>query len=234
MAHVHHLYHLQQIDSETAHATARIREIEQFLQHDQTVRKAKARALKAKQAAQEAEKALRKAEAEVSAQTSKLEHNQAALYGGRIHNPKELQDLQHEAEAIKRRIARLEEAQLEAMQNLEKARLRYKKAVRLYRAAQARQSEEHAALLGEKETLEQKLHTLQEERQSLVDQIPPDEYQLYEELRARRGGIAVAGVQAQTCGACGTTLNSLVLQAVRSPSRMARCPGCNRLLYLEP
>ncbi len=233
MAHVQQLYHLQQMDSETARARARIQEIEQFLQRDQTVRKAKARALKAKQAAREAEKALDRAEAEVDAQTAKLEQNQAALYGGRIHNPKELQDLQREAEALKRRIARLEEAQLEAMQQLEKARLRYKKAVRLYRAAQAEQSEKHAALLGEKESLQRRLQTLQAERQTLITQIPADEYQLYEDLRVRHGGIAVAAVRIQTCGACGTTLDTRTMQAVRSPSRMARCPGCKRLLHIE-
>ena len=234
MAHGKQLHHLQKIDSETARIAKRIRDIEHTLESDQNVRKARMRAVKAKQRMQQAEKELRQAEAEVAAQSARLEQNQAALYGGRIQNPKELQDLQQEAAALRRRIARLEEAQLEAMQRLEESRLRYKKSVRLYRKTQAEQRQNHAALLGEKVTLQAKQEKLQHEREALVAKLPADEYQLYEDLRSKRGGIAVAEVQNGACGACGTTLSTRMLQVARSPSRIAHCPGCNRILYEAP
>ncbi len=233
MAHIRTLYTLQQTDDEIRRITARLEEIERILAEDESVRKAKALALRAKKGVKAAEAALSKAESEVQTQTVKLEQNQAALYGGKVTSPKELQDLQMEAAALKRRIARLEEAQLEAMQAVEKARLRYKKTVRLYRQAQTRQSEQEARLRGEMVTLKAKRKGLQARRESLAAQVPDDEYRLYEDLRAARSGVAVAAVQNEACNACGATLSTRILQAARSPSRLTRCPSCGRILF-EP
>ncbi len=233
MAHKKTLYELQKTDDEIRRITTRLDEIETLLANDESVRKAKTQALQAKKGVKVAEAALSKAEEAVQRQTVKLEHNQAALYGGKVTNPKELQDLQLEAAALKRRIARLEEAQLEAMQTVEKARLRYKKAVRLYRKAQTRQSEQQAGLRGEIVTLKAKKEKLLVAREALAAQLPSDEYRLYEDLRAARKGVAVAAVQNEACNACGATLSTRLLQAVRSPTHLARCPSCRRILY-EP
>ncbi len=233
MAHKKKLYELQQTDTEIGRITRRLGEIEAILADDETVRKAKSQALRAKKGVKVAEAALGKAEAEVQKQTIKLEQNQAALYGGKITNPKELQDLQLEAAALKRRIARLEEAQLDTMQKVEQARLRYKKAVRLYRKAQTRQSEQEARLRGEMVTLKAQKARLLTEREALVSRLPADEYKLYEDLRAARNGVAVAAVQNEACNACGATLSTRLLQAVRSPIHLARCPSCRRILF-EP
>jgi uncharacterized protein len=50
-----------------------------------------------------------------------MQTSEASLYGGKIRNPKELQDLQVEIAALKRRTATLEDEQLEAMLAVEDA-----------------------------------------------------------------------------------------------------------------
>src|SRR5687768_18403957 len=63
----------------------------------------------------EAERALKLSEAEVEKQSIKIEQTESSLYGGRVHNPKELQDLQKDVASLKRHLSTLEERELEAM-----------------------------------------------------------------------------------------------------------------------
>ena len=61
---------------------------------------------------QAAKTSLRVAEAEAEAQKIKIEHTEASLYGGSVHNPKELQDLQRDVASLKKHLTTLEERQL--------------------------------------------------------------------------------------------------------------------------
>jgi predicted nucleic acid-binding Zn-ribbon protein len=91
------LFRLQQIDSQIDKFKTRLREIEIELQEDSELRKANQRVEQAQQLMHETEKALRTAEADVLAQRIKIEETEAALYGGKVRNPKELQDSQQES-----------------------------------------------------------------------------------------------------------------------------------------
>ncbi len=231
MAHVQLLYSLQQLDDEIRRNAARLDEIHHLLADDETVRKAKIRALKGKALVERVEKELSSIEAEVKAQQIKWEQNQSTLYGGKVQNPKELQDLQREAEAVQRRIAQLEEKQLQAMGTLEKAKRNYKKLLHTYHQAQAQQSENQAALQGERQQLAARQADLKVQREEKVRHLPEDERRLYEDLKDTRQGVAVASVNNGACSACGATLSTRLMQDARSPNRLARCTNCQRILY---
>ena len=68
-----------------------------------------------------AQQALRTIEEQGKEMRIKLETGNAKLYGGRITNPKELQDIQLDVAASKKRLATLEDKQLAAMIALEEA-----------------------------------------------------------------------------------------------------------------
>ncbi|NIM05125.1 MAG: hypothetical protein GTN65_05800, partial [Armatimonadetes bacterium] len=59
--------------------------------------------------------AARRAKHEVEDQRLKIQKTDEALYGGSVANPKELEDLQMESEALKRYLETLEDRYLEAM-----------------------------------------------------------------------------------------------------------------------
>ena len=67
---------------------------------------------------------MKQSEAEVEKQRIKIEQTEASLYGGHVHNPKELQDLQKDVASLKRHLETLEERQLEAMLVVETIRKR--------------------------------------------------------------------------------------------------------------
>ncbi len=231
MAHVQLLYSLQQLDDEIHRNATQLDEIQHLLANDEEVRKAKVRAIKGKELVKQAKQELGNIEAEVKAQQIKLEQNQSTLYGGKVQNPKELQDLQREAEAVRRRIAQLEEKQLQAMQTAEKAERRYKKLLHIYHQTQAQQSEKQARLQGERQQLAARQADLKVQREEKIRHLPEDERRLYEDLKDARQGVAVAGVSNGACSACGATLSTRLLQDARSPNRLARCTNCQRILY---
>ncbi len=117
------LYRLQQTDSQMDRIRARLQEIETALSNDEALRQAEGKVAQVAQVLQEKKKTLQRAEQIVSDQRRKIELTETALYGGKVRNPKELQDLQKESASLKRYLVVLEDNLLEAMMALEEAEL---------------------------------------------------------------------------------------------------------------
>ncbi len=226
------LYRLQQIDSQLDWARARLKEIEAALQADQTVLQATQNAEASANKHRDALRALRQAEEEVRQQRLKIEQTESTLYGGKVRNPKELQDLQKESAALKRYLSVLEDRQLEAMLVEEDASgendLVQAQLAQVNKDFEARSLE----FRQESQRCEKDVARLEEERRATISSIPSEDLQIYEMLRTKRRGLAVAKVTARACSACGSTLNAALLQAAHSPNQLTRCDACGRILYL--
>lgn len=231
MSQVFKLYRLQQTDSQMDRARQRLKKIAIALAADEAVKQARTTFATAEQELSAAQKALRRAEENLRDQNLKIEQSEATLYGGRVRNPKELQDLQNEVAALKRYRSVLEDRQLEEMIAVEEAEARHHAAAEELAQAEADFAERNKALTGEQKTLENELARLNGERQATQASIPAEDLQLYEQLRRQRSGVAVARISDRACSACGTTLNASLLHAARSPSQITRCDGCGRILY---
>ncbi|MCU0487876.1 MAG: C4-type zinc ribbon domain-containing protein [Anaerolineales bacterium] len=225
------LYRLQQLDSQLDRLQARLAEIRASLAEAEELQQAKSAAQQANEDLQAAQKALRKAEEAVKEQRIKIETTEAALYGGKVRNPKELQDLQHESAALKRFQSVLEDRQIEAMLNEEAAQEASQQAQIHLELVQAQHNARNANLLEEQERLLKEKPTLDTERQAATGSIPANEMAMYETLRKSRRGIAVSLVKNKACSACGTTLNAALLDAVITSGQLNRCDGCGRILY---
>ncbi|MGH2582066.1 MAG: zinc ribbon domain-containing protein [Anaerolineales bacterium] len=225
------LYRLQQIDSQIDGMKARLEEIEAALAQDQIIREAHTAAEDFARAEQAVQRELRGAEEEVKAQQEKIDQNQASLYGGTVTNPKELQDLQMEAESLSRHLRTLENVQLEKMMQVESAQNASKLAQENLEAVRAQREVENRTLGSEQNQLTVELARLQEERTSAAHGIPEGDIKVYSSLRQSKGGQAVAKVQNKTCSACGAELSASLSQASRSPNQLARCDTCKRILY---
>ncbi len=103
------------------HARARLKTIQQTLENDAELRTFTERYTAAESRLHAAERFLQQSEQEVEKQRIKIEQTEASLYGGLVHNPKELQDLQKDVVSLKKHLETLEERELEAMEASEKA-----------------------------------------------------------------------------------------------------------------
>lgn len=225
------LFRLQKIDSQRDQCSSRIREIEQTLAADTTLRQAQELLKKADLVLMAAQKNLKITEEFVQKQNTKIELNQHSLYGGKVRNPKELQDLQNEAAALKRQLTHLEDEQLDSMLALEKAESSQAQAKEALQNTERKVIEKQSTLVGERDRLIRDLERLDSERQAAARSLPPQSLAVYESLRQQKKGLAVVEVFDQSCSACGQTLTPSEWQVARSPHQLAFCPSCARILY---
>lgn len=225
------LFRLQQLDSQIDNAHARLNEIQAILGDNRELNQAEERARQSAERLEAVRKALNRAEWEVKSQRLKIEQSESTLYGGKVRNPKELQDLQMEVAALKRYLEKLEERQLEQMIAQEEAEAQNEAAMIELEKIRAKTNLLNQNLLKERETLLAEINRLQSERQATAASLPEDELRLYTQLRQQRRGIAVARVVDNNCSACGSTLSTALLHTARTSTQLTRCDTCGRILY---
>ena len=225
------LYRLQQVDSQIDHAQSRLKAIRQTMENDTELRAASEQTAAAEKQLQEAERVLKQAELDVEKQRIKLQQTEASLYGGSVHNPKELQDLQKDVGSLKRHLETLEDRELEAMQVVENAEKNAQETKAALAQISASRGDQFRELTYESEILNKDIGRYSSERSAVVKDLASQAIQTYEQLRKQRRGIAVTIVSDSACAACGTTLTASQQQSARSTSQLFYCPSCGRILY---
>jgi predicted nucleic acid-binding Zn-ribbon protein len=231
MSQISVLYRLQQIDSQLDSTRMALQNIEGKLNDDAVIRSAQQVVTELEQEHQMQLKSLRTAENKSHDTRVKIELSEASLYGGKIHNPKELQDLQNEIAALKRLISSLEDTELEAMLAVEESEANLARAMKSLKELESQQSERNAFLIGDKTKHVAQIDRLESERNATLPSISSADLALYEQLRKSRNGVAVVKISSRACAACGTTLTAALVQSVQSTDQLIRCPSCGRILY---
>ena len=225
------LYRLQQIDSQRDKVLARKAEIEAVLNSNEALQQAEQEVQQAEQELQGARKILQHAENDVQSQNVKIEQTESTLYGGKVRNPKELQDLQAETAALKRHLSVLEDRQLEAMLVVETAEDVSQASNTKLQAVKVHDEQTRKELNVEKTKLLSDLARLDDERKAASGTIDLTDITLYDGLRLNRRGVAVVHVTDNYCPACGSTLSSALLHSARQATQILRCEACGRILY---
>ena len=225
------LYRLQQIDTQLDQIHTRISDIERTLTGNVELELAKTNSAASQEQLNTELDALKKAEQAVQDQSIKFAQAEAALYGGKIRLPKELQDLQNEVVSLKKYLLQLEDRQLDHMEAVETAQAQLQLAESAVDQAQASWTAQTAHLHAELSQHHTSLVRLEAERNAALSPIPAEFLLLYENLRKQRNGVGVVKVAGKCCAACGTTLAPAVMQSVQSSANIVRCPSCNRILY---
>jgi hypothetical protein len=225
------LYRLQQVDSQIDQIQARLRTIQQTLENDEALRAANEHFTATTGKHKDAERLLKLSEADVEKQRIKIEQTESSLYGGKVHNPKELQDLQKDVVSLKRHLETLEERELEAMIAAETAEKEWQTAQADLESVQSNLKEQHKDLTQESEMLHKHLERLHSERQAVVTDIASQTLNVYDQLRKQKRGLAITTIEDNSCEACGTTLTASQQQNARSTSQLFHCPTCGRILY---
>jgi predicted nucleic acid-binding Zn-ribbon protein len=225
------LFNLQLLDNEIDKAQRRLGEIEIALNDNSILKKVELQATAAEEAYTKAKKAQKIAGHDVEAQQTKITNNERTTYSGSVTNPKELADLQMEAEALKRHLAVLEDTMLESMLEFEEAESQHQLAQSQLEETQKETSESKAALTAEQNTLLEFIEEKSQERAAYVAPLDAESIELYEKLRTTKNGIAVAEVVDKSCSACGVNLTPAMAQAARSTNKITSCTSCRRILY---
>jgi predicted nucleic acid-binding Zn-ribbon protein len=178
--------------------------------------------------------ALRREQRELDNQLQDLDAKIAPLekklYDGSVRNPKELTDLQKEVELLRQRRSALDDQGLSLIDNLEAAAKAQEDAESRLLAVEHGWREDVAELTATRERAEREMARLNEERQRRTAGMDTSALGLYESLRTKKSGRAVARIERGACQGCRLSLPTHIAQRARSASALVQCPSCERVL----
>lgn len=225
------LIELQELEIETAALEKAIAEARSKLGESQTLKKAREDASRIDNHLRQLTSRQRDLELQSQELTAKLKNVNEKLYSGRVTNPKELTNLQQEADILGAKAAKIDEETIAVIEQTEKANEEGASAHHLLKEEEASFKVDQKKLKEQIESMLQKLGSLQEKRARVASEIPPQILQQYQRIKMQKG-IAVVRVSHGTCGGCRINLSTSQLQRVRNEP-LERCANCGRILFSE-
>ena len=225
------LHRLQLIDLEADRLRHRNQQIQLLLSDSAKVEELRSALTRSQEASQSAAATVRNSHNLVKDQRHKLKETEQKLYGGLVRDPKELQDLQAEAESLKRHLDTLEDRYLEAMLSQDQAEADELGLQQALALLESDQSNFRIELQAEQGQISQRLGDLEAEREAARVSVSEEDLTTYDKLRSRLKGVAVALLEEASCGACGLRVSASAEQAVRSAAELVFCGQCGRVLY---
>jgi uncharacterized protein len=178
--------------------------------------------------------ALRDVELKLKGLQAKLKEDETTLYSGRIRIPKELEGLRQDSEQLKKQISQLEDQALTLMTQVDELQQSADRGVQELQAFEAQKASTQEALTSQVGSLRARLKQLQEAREQARSTLGRAELVLYDELRATKGGLALAPMKASVCQVCRVSVPALKARNVGLGEIPVTCEGCGRILYLVP
>jgi len=173
-----------------------------------------------------------KVDADVDQVRTRMTRDQQRLDAGQVGSPRELENLQHEIESLKRRQSDLEDVELEVMEKREVVQrrtdeLRTEKEQLVLSLAEAEQRRD--TTWAEIDAESDKTRT---QRDELAAALPAELITLYEKVRSSSASIGAAALHRGRCEGCHLQLNTTDLNRIReaSPDDVLRCEECRRIL----
>lgn len=226
------LYRLQKIDVELDKHRAQLAEVNARLASNPAVQQAQADLAAAQSSLASARRAAKTLDDENQSLSARMKEVEDRLYGGKVRNPRELQDLQNDSGALQRQRDGLDEKQLGAMDVVEAAERQEATARATLAEAEAARAIEQSDLVRDKDAVEALLDKGEGEREAALISVNPDDLSTYDTLR-RQKRIAVGLLVDGTCTACGVAPSSSRVMAARAGGELVRCGNCGRILFAE-
>jgi uncharacterized protein len=225
------LAHLNEIDLAVDALKARLHEIADGLREPAALTAARRAAADAEAALNRAHTAQRDRELAQQEVADKLKRAEDKLYGSKSRSSREVESEQLDVQQLRHQFADAEERLLETMLAADEAAQQETAAraelARLTEAFQAQQ----VALTREQSQIRAQAPALLARQAAARKAIAPALLAVYDNLRPRRGGRAVARVDGDECSACKVAIPPSKLSEVRSEGVLVYCGNCGRLLW---
>ncbi len=232
MSRTQHLYELQQVDIEAGNVSLRLQDIAAQLGESAELKRARKMAADAQAVLSKCRAHMQDLDLDVASLAEKIKADEQRLYSGRVSNPKELASLQEEVASLKRRREKKEEDLIEAMLAVEEAEAGLADARAIFAQATEMWQKGQGNLVDEQASLQARLEQLAEQRTSWVVAVGPEDLAIYERLRQRKGGRAVAIIANSICQGCRMSPPTSQLQQAKMGRDLVLCNNCGRILHV--
>ena len=232
MAEMTKLYELQKIDTMSLKVRRRLTQLQALQVESDELKAVRGKVSDLTAQHHEWHAKQKAAELELQSISSRIEEANQLLMGGQVRNPKELEALQASIEALQRQRSSVETASVEALYKAEELSGQLNNIGPKKAAVEEGWQRNQSQVTEEDTKLKRAFMQLKKQREQTAAAIPTALLQQYEQMRQRKGGIAVATVENETCSACHVQLPTGILSTLRSPLvHQVICPTCGRILY---
>ena len=180
-----------------------------------------------------------------SQEARRILEKDAALYQGRltkfkdqlsaVKTNREYQAMQHEIATAQQELGAAEEKVLERMMEADALTAELKQAERTLATQQKEIEAEKKALADELASTQQTLQETTLKRATLVKELEPQLFALFEQVSRMRKGVAICtATRDGLCSVCHVRLRPHVFQQVRHNDSIIQCDSCQRILYYVP
>lgn len=147
----------------------------------------------------------------------------------------EYKALTNEIANCHKQIQKLEDQQLECMEQTEEAQKRVAEAQKVADEAQKDLDGNIDDLNAREKELTAEVEKLETERETMAGAVTDaNALRIYERLLDNKGGKVVVGIQHGNCGGCHMTLPKQISVMVRGNQEVVTCPMCARILFYTP
>ena len=174
------------------------------------------------------------AERELRATEDRVVQVNARLYGGTVSASRELQALAADVDGLKKRASELEDRVLSLMEQREPFDAAVAAVDAQLGELEARRLQLVESLTSSEAETDADLARLSAQRPSLVDAVPKQLLDVYDRLRARLEGVAVARLTGGRCDGCHLSLPAVELDRIRheAAGTLEYCEQCGRILVI--
>jgi len=227
------LFALQETDLAIDGAVARLTEVEGELGETEELIEARQRVDECRERLrplEERQKGLDWEAEEVRGKAAAIENK---LYGGTVRNPKELEDFEADLSSLRGQLGRREDALLEVMLELDDAEAGLRQAEVALAGVEESWKTRQASLQEDRARLKEEIEGLEGKHTRQVDGMDAAALSLYQVLRERRQGAAVAVVERGLCQGCRISLPMSIVQKARAGAGLVQCVSCERILLVS-
>ena len=225
---------LQLLDNEIMQANTKLKslpEIEQLLHIEKRVTAANDELAIVKSESDQIALELRRGEVDVETVTDRIKKDEARLSSGNA-TPKELEQLQHEVETLKKRQESLEEIELEIMIRNDAVIARSNTLTTDLASLQTLKDEISGRLQSATDEINQVIADKNTARTLVANKIEKALLDLYEKIRGNGGGVGAAALVGNKCNGCNLAINAVEMERINSLAKdeLLRCEECRRIL----
>ncbi len=224
------LFALQETDHALDAAVARLEEVESQLGESEELTSARNWLEAASENVRRLKSIQSDLEFEADDVRAKVGTVEARLYSGEVTDSRELSDLDADLKSLKKNLQTREDAFLASLEQTEEGEAVASQAQSILSEIEARWQAAQSHLVAEKAGLEPEIERLRAIRGEQSGAADRASLSLYDLLRDRRDGSAVATVERGMCQGCRITLPRNIIQKARNPAALVQCVSCERIL----
>jgi predicted nucleic acid-binding Zn-ribbon protein len=171
----------------------------------------------------------KKLEDTVELQNEKIKNDESKLFSGTIMSAKELENYQEEVKILKQKNSEMEDKILELMIELEEMSDKVKQAAAEKDKAEANVNRINNEMNEKIEVLKHIVEGLRKRKDDVISRIPKDHLKKYNEVKTKKGGIAVSVLKNNFCNVCNMEIPTIAAEKIEDIDEVYSCPLCGRM-----